>query len=99
MQLGMVGLGRMGGDMVVRLSRAGHQCVVYDRDAEAIQRVLTKTGGKAIEASGPQDLIARLTPPRNVWLMVAAGIVDRVLADYVPHLQKDDTLIDGGNSY
>src|SRR6516162_4609259 len=95
----MVGLGRMGGNMVVRLSRAGHQCVVFDRNAEVVADVVKQSGNKAVGASSPQDLIAKLTAPRNLWLMVPAGITDRVIADYVPLLQKDDTLIDGGNSY
>jgi 6-phosphogluconate dehydrogenase len=95
----MVGLGRMGQNMVVRLSRAGHQCVVYDRDQKIVAETVQKSEGKAVGASSPQDLVSKLTAPRNVWLMVPAGITDRVLADYVPHLQKDDTLIDGGNSY
>jgi 6-phosphogluconate dehydrogenase len=99
MQLGMVGLGRMGGNMVVRLSRAGHQCVVYDRDPKVVADIVGQSGGKAVGAASPQELVTKLTPPRNVWLMVPAGITDRIIADYVPLLQKDDTLIDGGNSY
>jgi 6-phosphogluconate dehydrogenase len=89
----------MGGNMVVRLSRAGHQCVVYDRNAEVVADVVKESGNKAVAASSPQDLVSKLTAPRNLWLMVPAGITDRVIADYVPLLQKDDTLIDGGNSY
>ncbi len=99
MQLGMVGLGRMGGNMVVRLSRAGHQLVVFDRDQKVVADIVKQSGGKAVGATSPQDLISKLTAPRNVWLMVPAGITDRVLADYAPLLQKDDTIIDGGNSY
>jgi 6-phosphogluconate dehydrogenase len=99
MQLGMIGLGRMGGNMVVRLSRAGHQCVVYDRDPKVVADIVRQSDNKAIGAASPQDLVSKLTAPRNLWLMVPAGITDRVLADYVPLLQKDDTLIDGGNSY
>src|SRR5262245_23154354 len=95
----MIGLGRMGGNMVVRLSRAGHQCVVYDRDPRVRADIVKQSGGKAVDASSPQDVVAKLTPPRNVWLMVPAGITDRVIADYAPLLQKDDTLIDGGNSH
>jgi 6-phosphogluconate dehydrogenase len=98
-QLGMVGLGRMGGNMVVRLSRAGHQVVVFDRSAEVVADIVKQSGGKAVGASSPADLMSKLNPPRNVWLMVPAGITDRVIADYAPHMQKDDTLIDGGNSY
>jgi 6-phosphogluconate dehydrogenase len=98
-QLGMIGLGRMGGNMVVRLSRAGHQCVVYDRNPESVTDVVKQSEGRAVGASSEQDLVARLQPPRNLWLMVPAGITERVIHGYVPLLQKDDTLIDGGNSY
>ncbi len=99
MQLGMIGLGRMGGNMVVRLSRAGHQCVVFDRNASVVANIVKESGGKAVGATSPQDVVAKLTAPRNLWLMVPAGITDRVIADYAPLLQKEDTLIDGGNSY
>lgn len=99
MQLGMIGLGRMGGNMVLRLSRAGHQCIVYDRSAAAVADIVKQSGGKAVGASSPADVVAKLTPPRHVWLMVPAGITDRVIADYVPLLAKGDTLVDGGNSH
>src|SRR5262245_10719778 len=99
MQLGMVGLGRMGANMVLRLGKAGHQCVVYDRDAKVVADVVKQSEGKATAATQREDLIGKLSAPRNVWLMVPAGITDRVIADYAPQLQKDDTLIDGGNSY
>jgi 6-phosphogluconate dehydrogenase len=95
----MIGLGRMGGNMVVRLSRAGHQCVVFDRNPEVVAQIVKESGNKAVGASSPQDLVSKLAAPRNLWLMVPAGITDRVIADYVPLLQKEDTLIDGGNSY
>jgi 6-phosphogluconate dehydrogenase len=95
----MIGLGRMGGNMVVRLSRAGHQCIIFDRDPKVVAGIVKESGGKAVGATSPQDLVAKLTAPRNVWLMVPAGITDRVIADYVPLLEKGDTLIDGGNSY
>jgi 6-phosphogluconate dehydrogenase len=95
----MIGLGRMGGNMVVRLSRAGHQCVIYDRNPEVVADIVKQSGNKAVGASSPKDVVSKLTAPRNLWLMVPAGITDRVIADYVPLLQKDDTLIDGGNSY
>jgi 6-phosphogluconate dehydrogenase len=95
MQLGMIGLGRMGANMVLRLMRAGHQCVVYDRDPAAID-ALVKEG--AVGAADPADLCAKLTPPRNLWIMVPAAVVDRVIDDLEPHLQSDDTIIDGGNS-
>jgi 6-phosphogluconate dehydrogenase len=98
-QLGMIGLGRMGANMVLRLGRAGHQCVVFDPSQKAIAEVVERGGGKAVGASSPQDVVAKLTPPRNIWLMVPAGITERIIADYVPQLQKGDTIIDGGNSY
>src|SRR5262245_39698851 len=99
MQLGMVGLGRMGANMVLRLGRAGHQCVVYDRDPKVVAEIGRQSEGKSTGANSPQDLVSKLAAPRNVWLMVPAGITDRVIADYAPQMQKDDTLIDGGNSY
>ncbi|MCS6850554.1 MAG: decarboxylating 6-phosphogluconate dehydrogenase [Gemmataceae bacterium] len=99
MQLGMVGLGRMGGNMVVRLSRAGHECVVFDPRAEVVAEVVRQSGGRAVAAASPSDLVARLTPPRNLWLMVPAGITEEIIHQYAPLLQADDTLIDGGNSY
>ena len=95
MQLGMIGLGRMGANMVLRLLRAGHQCVVYDRDAAAVA-ALVEAG--AVGAADPADLCARLTPPRNAWIMVPAAVVERVINDLLPHLGAGDTLIDGGNS-
>ena len=95
MQLGMIGLGRMGANMVLRLLRAGHQCVVFDRDAAAVA-ALVKEG--AVGAADIEDLCARLEPPRNAWIMVPAAAVDRVIDDLLPHLRAGDTLIDGGNS-
>ncbi len=99
MQLGMIGLGRMGGNMVLRLSKAGHQCVVYDRSAEAIKDIVAKSGNKAVGASSVEDLVKKLTPQRAVWLMVPAAVVDSSIHELAPLLQKDDILIDGGNSY
>jgi 6-phosphogluconate dehydrogenase len=96
MQLGMIGLGRMGANMVRRLERAGHKCVVYDVNPPAVQ-ALAKEG--ATGASSLDDFIAKLTPPRAVWLMVPAAIVDKMVAEFTPRLQKGDVLIDGGNSY
>jgi 6-phosphogluconate dehydrogenase len=96
MQLGMVGLGRMGANMVRRLIAGGHECVVYDIHADAVAES-TKQG--AVGAKSVDDLVARLKPPRHVWLMVPAGVVDRTIADFAPKLAAGDTLIDGGNSY
>jgi 6-phosphogluconate dehydrogenase len=96
MQLGMIGLGRMGANMVRRLMKNGHTCVVYDRSAEAIAD-LAKEG--ATGASSLEDFVAKLKPPRAAWLMVPAAAVDGSLADLAPKMGKDDTIIDGGNSY
>jgi 6-phosphogluconate dehydrogenase len=99
----MIGLGRMGQNMVVRLAKAGHQLVVNDRSADVIvqtqHRVEKEAGGQAGGASALKDFVARLTAPRAIWLMTPAGVVDRVIADLVPLLQSGDILIDGGNSY
>ncbi|HEX4607784.1 MAG TPA: decarboxylating 6-phosphogluconate dehydrogenase [Urbifossiella sp.] len=96
MQLGMIGLGRMGGNMVERLIRGGHTCVVYDRSAEAVAK--TAAGG-ATGAASLADFVRKLDTPRAIWLMVPAGVVDATLADLVPLLAPDDVVIDGGNSY
>ena len=96
MQLGMIGLGRMGANMVRRLEKAGHNCVVYDRSANAVQD-LVKDG--AAGAKSIDDFIAKLQKPRAIWLMVPAAIVDSMIAELLPKLSNDDILIDGGNSY
>jgi 6-phosphogluconate dehydrogenase len=96
MQLGMIGLGRMGANMVRRLLRGGHACVVFDRSQEAVQ-ALVKDG--AVGAASLAELVNRLSPPRAVWMMVPAGVVDRAVAELDPLLEKDDVLVDGGNSY
>jgi 6-phosphogluconate dehydrogenase len=96
MQLGMIGLGRMGSNMVRRLMRAGHQCVVYDMSAEAVQQ-LEKEG--AVGGASLDDFVSKLSAPRALWLMVPAAVVDKTIADIVPLLQREDTIIDGGNSY
>jgi len=102
-QLGMIGLGRMGQNMVVRLAKAGHQLVVNDRSAEVIartqERVATEAGSHAAGAAALPEFVATLTPPRAIWLMTPAGVVDRLIADLVPLLQSGDLLIDGGNTY
>jgi 6-phosphogluconate dehydrogenase len=96
MQLGMVGLGRMGMNMVGRLIKAGHQCVGFDSNQSTID-ALTKMGGSG--ATTPEDFVQKLTAPRVIWLMVPAAAVDDVIANLLPHLQPDDILIDGGNSF
>ena len=96
MQLGMVGLGRMGSNMVRRLLKGGHQCVVFDRSAKAIAEMVEE---QAVGASSLAELREKLAKPRAVWLMVPAGVVDDTIATLVPHLDNGDILIDGGNSY
>ena len=96
MQIGMIGLGRMGANMVRRLLLGGHQCVVYDRNADAVK---TLAGEGATGAESLDDFIARLDRPRAVWLMIPAAVVDATLNDLVGKLDADDVVIDGGNSY
>ncbi|MGH8065382.1 MAG: phosphogluconate dehydrogenase (NAD(+)-dependent, decarboxylating) [Candidatus Entotheonellia bacterium] len=96
MQLGMIGLGRMGANMVRRLVRGGHQCVVYDASADAVQGLATEG---AMAASSLQDFVNKLTPPRAIWLMIPAAVVDQMLSDLAALVQRDDIIIDGGNSY
>ena len=96
MQLGMIGLGRMGANMVRRLMKSGHSCVVFDRSADAVKQL---AGEGATGSSSLDDFVKKLSPPRAAWLMVPAAAVDATLADLAPKLAKDDTVIDGGNSY
>ena len=96
MQLAMIGLGRMGANMVQRLIRGGHQCVVFDMSPKAVEDL---AGDKAIGASSLADLVGKVEKPRAIWLMVPAAVVDKSIADLVPHLERGDILIDGGNSY
>jgi 6-phosphogluconate dehydrogenase len=96
MQLGMVGLGRMGANMVRRLLRGGHQCVVFDRSQKAVGELVAE---KAVGSADLADFIQKLDAPRAVWLMVPAAVVDETVSALVPHLEKGDILIDGGNSY
>jgi 6-phosphogluconate dehydrogenase len=96
MQLGMIGLGRMGANMVRRLLKGGHQCVVFDMSPKAVQELIKD---KAVGTSALADLVKKLEKPRAVWLMVPAAAVDKTIADLVPHLESGDILIDGGNSY
>jgi 6-phosphogluconate dehydrogenase len=92
----MIGLGRMGGNMVRRLIRGGHQCVVFDRSSEAVKDLVKD---KAEGAGSLRDFVQMLTKPRAIWLMVPAGVVDASIADLQPLLEPGDVLIDGGNSY
>ena len=96
MQLGMVGLGRMGANMVRRLLKGGHECVVFDRDPANVKRLAAEG---ATGATSPEDFVAKLKPPRAAWLMVPAAAVEATLTDLAGRLQKGDTIIDGGNSY
>jgi len=96
MQLGMVGLGRMGANMVRRLIKKGHECVVFDRSPQTVSELVKEN---AVGASSVQDIVKKLAKPRAVWLMVPAAVVDNMIADLLPHLEAGDILIDGGNSY
>jgi 6-phosphogluconate dehydrogenase len=96
MQLGMIGLGRMGANMVRRLIRGGHQCVVFDMSPKAVEELAQE---KAVGSSSVADLVKKLDKPRAVWLMVPAAVVDQTVAGLLPHLEPGDILIDGGNSY
>jgi 6-phosphogluconate dehydrogenase len=96
MQLGMIGLGRMGANMVRRLEKSGHKCVVYDRSPDVVRQL---AGEGATGANSVDDFVAKLQKPRAIWLMVPAAVVDTTIAELVPKLAKDDILIDGGNSY
>jgi 6-phosphogluconate dehydrogenase len=96
MQLGMIGLGRMGANLVRRLMRDGHECVVYDVSANAVK---TLEGEGAIGATELADFVAKLTPPRAIWIMVPAAVVDGTLEQLAPSLEAGDIVIDGGNSY
>jgi len=96
MQLGMIGLGRMGANMVRRLQRAGHQCVAFDRSAESVKEV-ARDGATA--ATSLDDLVKKLKSPRAIWLMVPAAVVDATLKELAGKLEPGDIVIDGGNSY
>jgi len=96
MQLGMIGLGRMGANMVRRLIGGGHECVVFDMSPKAVDALAKE---KAVGASSLADFVKKLSKPRAIWLMVPAAVVDQSIADLLPLLEKGDILIDGGNSY
>ena len=96
MQLGMIGLGRMGANMVRRLLKGGHECVVFDMSAKAVAELGKE---KAIGTASLAEFTKRLTKPRAVWLMVPAGVVDHTITDLLPYLDRGDILVDGGNSY
>jgi 6-phosphogluconate dehydrogenase len=96
MQIGMIGLGRMGANMARRLIRKGHSCVVFNRSPQAVDELVKE---KAIGATSLADVVKKLQRPRAIWLMVPAAVVDDTIADLSPHLEAGDILIDGGNSY
>jgi len=96
MQLGMIGLGRMGANMVRRLMKGGHECVVFDMSQTAVQALAKEN---ATGAASREDFVKKLKTPRAIWLMVPAAVVDRTIADLLPLLEAGDILIDGGNSY
>lgn len=96
MQRGMIGLGRMGANMVRRLIKSGHRCVVFDQLPKAVKDLVK---AKAVGAASLADLVQQLAKPRAVWLMVPAAVMDKTIAGLVPLLEPGDTLIDGGNSY
>ncbi len=96
MQLGMIGLGRMGANMVRRLERAGHECIGFDVDAKVVEAL---AGEGIAGATALSDLVGQLDPPRHVWIMVPAAYVDSTIAGLTPLLERGDTIIDGGNSW
>src|SRR5246127_1380775 len=96
MQLGMIGLGRMGANMVRRLLKGGHECVVFDMSSDAVSEMAKE---RASGSSSLADLVKKSGKPRAVWLMVPAAVVDKTIADIAPALEPGDILIDGGNSY
>ena len=98
MEVGMIGLGRMGANMIERLTRGGHRVVVYDRDSAAVRRCSTAGDTRVAGAASLSELVEKLTPPRSIWLMIPAGAVDETLLSLTEHVKARDTVIDGGNS-
>src|SRR5437868_8490199 len=96
MQLGMIGLGRMGANMARRLIKKGHDCVVFDRSPKTVSELVQEN---AVGAASLPDLVKKLEKPRAVWLMVPAAVVDNTITDLLPFLEAGDIIIDGGNSY
>jgi 6-phosphogluconate dehydrogenase len=96
MQLGMIGLGRMGANMVRRLMKQGHECVVFDTNPESVKQLVSEG---AVGAASMEEFARKLTVPRNAWIMVPAAITDKVVGELASHFSPDDTIIDGGNSY
>ena len=96
MQIGMIGLGRMGSNMVRRLLKEDHQCVVFDKSSEMVE-LLTEEG--AVGASSLSDFVQKLQKPRAIWMMVPAALVEQLVTEISPQLESGDILIDGGNSY
>jgi 6-phosphogluconate dehydrogenase len=96
MQIGMIGLGKMGANMVRRLQRGGHQCIVFDRNEESVKDTAKKG---AVGATSLEDFVAKLEPPRVAWLMVPAAAVDGTLHALGAQMQNGDIIVDGGNSY
>jgi len=96
MEIGMIGLGRMGANMVRRLTNGGHQCAVFDRSPEAVAALVKE---KATGAASLAELVTKLEKPRAIWLMVPAAVVDKTVTELLPLLEKGDIVIDGGNSY
>jgi 6-phosphogluconate dehydrogenase len=96
MEIGMVGLGRMGANMVRRLREAGHRCVVFDRDVQAVKALVDEG---AHGSGSVQEMVEQLSEPRAIWFMLPAAVVDSAIEELVPHLSPGDTIIDGGNSY
>jgi 6-phosphogluconate dehydrogenase len=96
MQIGMVGLGRMGANMTRRLLRGGHQCVVFDMSPKAVEELVQET---AVGAADLKDFVKKLDKPRALWLMVPAAVVDATIFDLLPYVESGDMIIDGGNSY